>query len=117
MAKKNPETSRLTRKAGAAPRVARKPRLAETAAAELAAAAPVVAAPEPAAPPPPIVEPVAPQPMASTRYTFRPVTPLSARAFLVAVLRRARRELETRTAPVRATLRSRFPWLPRFLVG
>lgn len=118
MAKKNlnPETSRLTRKPGAAPRVARKPRLAATAVEELTATplvAPVAAAPEAPAPAPRIDPP----PVSPTRYTFRPAERMTARALLVAILRRARQELDARTAPVRATLRNRFPWLPRFLVG
>ncbi|HKA87714.1 MAG TPA: hypothetical protein VKE22_08625 [Haliangiales bacterium] len=118
MARKNPnpntDTSRLTRKPGAAPRVARKPRLAPTAVEELCAAAPPVE-PPPAPPAPPA--PAAAPSVAPARYTFRPAERMSARALLVAIFRRARREVETRTAPVRATLRSRFPWLPRFLVG
>jgi hypothetical protein len=119
MAKKtaNPETSRLTRKAGTAPRVARKPKLAETAIEEIAAppSEPSLAPVEVAAAPPP---PPAPPPPAAERYTFRPVTARpSARAFVAAIVRRARQEIETRTAPVRATLRVRFPWLPRFLIG
>jgi hypothetical protein len=117
MAKKssNPETSRLTRKAGAAPRVARKPRLAATAVDEIAAPSPPAPPPAPEPPPAPTAVAPAPEPPAAPeRYTFRPVRRRpSARAFLLAVVRRARQELETRSEPVRATLRARFPWLGR----
>jgi hypothetical protein len=117
-------TTRLNRKAGAAPKVARKPRLSEQAIVEISAAAPV-AEPVPvvvdevlASPPEPPVAPAEPAPFPpSERLTFRQVAPSpTARRptpgeLFRALVERARREWLERTADVRQRLGSRFPLL------
>jgi hypothetical protein len=113
-------TTRLNRKVGAAPKVARKPRLSEEALVELSAAAPapavvdeIVAEPPVAAAPPaePAVLP------SFERLTFRQVAPApsgrrpSPGELFRALVERARREWQERSADVRQRLRSRFPLL------
>ena len=115
-------TTRLNRKVGGAPKVARKPRLSEEAIVELSAAAPVAPAPVVidelvASPPEP---PIAAEPAVfppSERLTFRQVAPSpsgrrpSPGELFRALVERARREWQERTADVRQRLRSRFPLL------
>jgi hypothetical protein len=119
-------TTRLNRKAGAAPKVARKPRLSEEAIGEISAAAPV-AEPAPVAPvvvdailtsppEPPVADAPAVFPP-SERLTFRQVAPSPSTRrptpgeLFRALVERARREWQERTADVRQRLQSRFPLL------
>jgi hypothetical protein len=119
-------TTRLNRKVGAAPKVARKTRLSKEAIVELSAAAPVAPAPVDideivASPPEPPVAAVGPDEPAvfppSERLTFRQVAPApsgrrpSPGELFRALVERARREWQERTADVRQRLRSRFPLL------
>ena len=123
-------TTRLIRKTGAAPRLARKPRLSEEAIVELSGAAPVA---EPVVPAPVVIDeilaspaepPVVALPLAepapsppSERLTFRPVAPFPAARrpspgeLFRALVVRARREWQELTADVLERLRSRFPLL------
>jgi len=124
-------TTRLNRKTGAAPKVARKPRLSEEAIVELTASAPAAPVATPVAPPPIVIDeflaslpepPVSAAPPsepalspASERLAFRPVPPFARRPspgeLFRGLVERARREWQERTADVRERLRSRFPLL------